>query len=397
MKQTLIVLALAAALAGILCLTGCGKAKYKIDFQGQEGSFSGAKEAYAAGEKVSLRMNLIAMDEGYTFYVDGEVFQPTYDGEAYVLEFTMPDHDTVVRFETAGSMTHVVSVDKKVTDFTYSYNNPFGACGYTYELKDEEGDRVTFAYQSDLYPDDGTMETRINSIILTQVSMLISEDGAEDWDGFAGSNPDVSDGDGFYLHVTFEDGTSLTAYGENSCPEGYGVFKTDIDELFSPFVETVLEEKRQEVMDKGINGELNYVYVNLVGRGEAGKDEYFFTFYKNEEEAQNFSVRIRSVSGDFLPAGNYRAYTHLDNDRLPFGEVQALIEKYDLISWYNYDKIAEDYENKEYFQMSFGFDDDLSLQASGSEPPENYQAFRQEFLTLMAKLVNDNPEAFAQD
>ena len=51
--------------------------------------------------------------------------------------------------------------------------------------------------------------------------------------------------------------------------------------------------------------------------------------------------------------------------------------------------------DREWFQISLGFDDGLSINAMGSEPPENYDAFRADFLRVMAdaaEKVKELPE-----
>ncbi len=50
---------------------------------------------------------------------------------------------------------------------------------------------------------------------------VIANCGMDAWDGFSGDNPDVLDGSDFRLEITFADGTSIRASGENRFPEGY--------------------------------------------------------------------------------------------------------------------------------------------------------------------------------
>lgn len=95
-------------LIGVICvfLFGCGaKKKYKIDFQGQEGCFKGAKESYAEGELVHLSYDLIATDTDYTFFVDGEAYAAKWnEKEGYIIEFKMPSRDVIVNCESHNSM-----------------------------------------------------------------------------------------------------------------------------------------------------------------------------------------------------------------------------------------------------------------------------------------------------
>ena len=84
----------------------------------------------------------------------------------------------------------------------------------------------------------------------------------------------------------------------------------------------------------------------------------------------------------------HQYYEAVEADKIDFAGIQALIEKYDLITWYNYDETDEDYANKEWFQMSFGFDDGKTLNAMGTKHPEHYEEFRKEFLELIIQMCS---------
>ena len=76
----------------------------------------------------------------------------------------------------------------------------------------------------------------------------------------------------------------------------------------------------------------------------------------------------------------------MGEEQIDFASFQALIDKYELINWYNYDETAEDYNNQEWFQISFGFDDGKVLNAMGTKHPEHYEEFRQEYLELIIRI-----------
>ena len=79
--------------------------EYKLDFKGREFGFQNAKPSYKAGEQVVLYFDMIATDTNYTFYVDGEVFNPDYDSsKGYIISFTMPEHDVAVEVESRNTM-----------------------------------------------------------------------------------------------------------------------------------------------------------------------------------------------------------------------------------------------------------------------------------------------------
>ena len=89
---------------------GCTAKKYKVDYCGQETCYSNAKDRYKAGSKVTLYYELIATDTDYTFTLDGEPVNYSYNTEkGFVIEFTMPDHDVVLECTTKNSMTPYLS------------------------------------------------------------------------------------------------------------------------------------------------------------------------------------------------------------------------------------------------------------------------------------------------
>lgn len=95
-------------IAGVLCmlsLCGCGGQKYKLNFDGY--GFESKRTEYAAGEKVTVRYDIIATDTDYSFFIDDDVdMEQDYDG-GYVFTFTMPAHDVTLRAESRNSMEYI--------------------------------------------------------------------------------------------------------------------------------------------------------------------------------------------------------------------------------------------------------------------------------------------------
>lgn len=57
------------------------------------------------------------------------------------------------------------------------------------------------------------------------------------WDGFAGNQPGMLDGEGFRLHIAYADGTDIDARGDNAFPEGYFETKSAINDFFCGLME----------------------------------------------------------------------------------------------------------------------------------------------------------------
>lgn len=284
-----------------------------------------------------------------------------------------------------GSGAKASGEQSPINTFYYSYNASIGGDSYSYSVI-EEDDKHFFVFESMLYPEYGEMKREVAESFLDQLTQLYQEYHLASWNGFHQSNEYVLDGDGFSLTINLQDGASLTAGGTNSYPEGYRDFREKMEELFSPMKQEMLEEKRQEKIAEGLLGKLDFMMVNFMQRGASGSDKYEVFITKPGVREKNFDVRITSESGEMIPEGTYQYYEAVAEDEIDFAGVQALIEKYDLITWYNYDETAEDYANQEWFQISFGFDGGKTLNAMGTKHPEHYEEFRREFLELILRM-----------
>ncbi len=297
-----------------------------------------------------------------------------------------PDPDNGISGSDGAGM-NAADDQSGVETFYYAYHGSIGGDSYSYSVTTEDGKHF-LVYESMLYPDYGELTKEVDEAFLDQLTQLYKDCHLAAWDGFDKTNEYVLDGDGFSLSITFRDGQSLSAHGSNSTPKGYNEFREKIEALFSPLKKEMLEAKRQEKIEEGISGNLDFMMVNFLQKGSSGSDQYEIFITKPGVRETNFDVRISSYSGELLPEGTYQYYEAVEEDKIDFAQVQALIEKYDLITWYNYDETDEDYANKEWFQMSFGFDDGKTLNAMGTKHPEHYEEFRKEFLELIIQMCS---------
>ena len=91
----------------MLSLFGCGKAKYKLNFD--DDWFQSKKTVYAAGEKVTVYYDMIATDTDYHFWLDDESVKMTQgydDKHGYSFTFLMPAHDVTLHVESHNSMEY---------------------------------------------------------------------------------------------------------------------------------------------------------------------------------------------------------------------------------------------------------------------------------------------------
>lgn len=270
--------------------------------------------------------------------------------------------------------------------FSYSDHESMGN-SFTWTVECSGGS-VRFTTEDLAHEEYGPMTAEADPALAEQLEQLYLEHRIAAWNGFDECDTNVLDGGGFSLSITFGDGQTLHAEGDNSYPKGYGAFMTGLRELLRPLEKECLEEGRQRKIAEGIHGELECVMVNFIGHGAAGRDSYEFFLTKNGVREKNLDVRVYTENGEFFPEGEKDLLLTVDDSLLGFDEVRALIDRYDLIKWYGYEETAEDYNNEEWFQIYFGFDDGSGLSAMGTEHPENYDAFRADFLTLMRKVVD---------
>ena len=289
---------------------------------------------------------------------------------------------------TNGLGKKAVDNESGINTFYYSYNGSIGGDSYSYSVAEKDGKHY-LEYESMLYDDYGTLTMELEEAFLDQLTALYKEHRLAEWDGYNKYATHVMDGDGFSLNISFRDGESMSAHGSNCYPDRYGEFCQQMEELFVPLRDELLEEARQQKIAEGLPGNLNSILAVFKQKGTSGSDFYDILILEPDVREKNFDVQIESESGEFIEPGSYQFYTAMDAAQIDFAGVKELIDKYDLVQWYNYDEAAEDYNNSEWFQISFGFDDGKTLNACGTRHPENYDAFRKEFLELVVKMTEN--------
>ncbi|MBP5780657.1 MAG: hypothetical protein J6X34_05420 [Clostridia bacterium] len=284
---------------------------------------------------------------------------------------------------TDGAGSRATENASGIVRFSYSYNGSIGGNSYTYKI-DARTRPVRMKLEHMLYPEYGEPEGEVGDDFLKLLEGLCRRCGIASWNGFNKYNKYVCDGSGFSLSIQYADGKVLTAHGSNSFPKGYREFKNALDALFDPEVEKIHGRERQKIIDRGLEGALDSMLVTFIQKGRSGSDRYEALITKKGVRSNNFDVKIKSVSGEFLPAGEYRIYKEVEDEDIDFPAFEEIVRRHGLIRWFNYDKAAEDYNNSEWFQLSLGFEKEY-LNAHGTEHPEGYDGFRKEFLELLVK------------
>lgn len=288
---------------------------------------------------------------------------------------------------SSGIGNKAVSNESGIVTLNYSYIGSVGGGSYTYDIS-KDGDRYYFTFEGMDYHDYPEMRAELAEGDLEKINQLYLDMHIAAWDGFDKTNTMVCDGSGFSFSLTFEDGKHLNAQGTNAFPDGYREFTDALEKLLLPYKERVTEDGRQYIIEKGISGELTSVFVNIVQHGNSGRDSYAICLYDSGIRQNNFDVTIDSDSCEFFEKGKSVYYTTLPDEALCFDKIKTLIEKYDLIKWYDYHENADDYGNAEWFQISMSFEDG-EISAYGTLHPDNYDEFRTDFLKLIAEVIED--------
>lgn len=278
----------------------------------------------------------------------------------------------------------------KITKFHYRYDGSIAGLNYAYTLQ-KKSDNYLFTYENPLNPRLDGRQKEVDNEIIDKLHRLYDKYEIAEWNGFDKTGNMVVDGDSFSLEILFDNEEKLRAGGANASPKGYYDFRKDLDEVFKPIVDEFRELEKKEAIEKGVKGELEYVIINFYEKADTKPYSYRFALNRAFETNYNFSIEIISKGGEFFEEGEYRYYANLPEEAINFKGIQDLFEKYGLIKWYGYDGLSD--EPKEAFDMYFSFEEG-SVSAMGTGEPENYQAFRKEFLELMAQNIKDAIEKY---
>ncbi|MBQ3384485.1 MAG: hypothetical protein IJG59_04640 [Erysipelotrichaceae bacterium] len=275
--------------------------------------------------------------------------------------------------------------DSGLKAFYYSFRNSFGDGSYSCEIVRKESDEAVISYETFDHSDYGTMEITVNDDILNTLYQLYLKYQAARWSGYSKYDEGVLDGSGFSLSMEFNDGDTMSCSGENCVPEGYREYEKEMREVLKPYFQQLLDRERDRQIAKGIDGELRTAMINYIGN-KFGTDRFEMLIHHYNGKNRNFDVRISSRTGEFIAKGKYNYYYMLPDEDIGFENIKALIEKYNVISWYDWNKASANPYEDEWFQLGFDFGS-MSIQAMGTEHPENYDEFRRELLQYIVEVI----------
>lgn len=274
-----------------------------------------------------------------------------------------------------------------IQSFTYHYNGTIGGNSHSFAVQvSDQAARITVEELEHM--DYGDVTDTVGMELVQALEELCAKHDVMKFNGFDKTNPHVCDGSGFSLSITYDNGKSVFARGMNSSPKGYRAFSDDLHELFKPYRDKLYAAALQKKIANGVKGDIRFMLMNFIQQGESGFDRYEVMISHAASRENNFQVKIRSVSGEFFPKGEYDYYCAVPDDAIDWKAFTKLVKKHQLVQWMDYEKTAADYNNCEWFQLEFIFDEYGQISAMGTEHPENYDAFRKDYLTLLRKTVD---------
>lgn len=258
-----------------------------------------------------------------------------------------------------------------IVSFSYHRDGTIGRNSYSYFVFYDNG-KYFFSYDHIMLRDYGEMKTEVSDETVSALYDIYAKNKVYRWDGFRKTNRAVRDGTGFSVSFGFSDGKDISASGNNCFPNGYRDFVREIDELFAPICAELKETQRQKLIEKGVSGDLKSVIVLFKQHGNSGNDSYEVQIYAPEIRTQNFEV---TVMADRIE----KYYCSLPAEALRLKELDSVIRKNNIITWLDRDGHSDDPDNSEWFQIAFGYETG-HINACGTEHPEGYDRFRNDFL-----------------
>lgn len=286
---------------------------------------------------------------------------------------------------TDGLGDRAVNNNTGLAEFSYSYRNSFVDGSFSCEIVRTDMNTVNISYEALDHQDYGTMEMTSAVEILDDLYCLYLKYDIARWSGYSKTHTGVLDGSGFSLSMEFNNGERLSCSGNNCAPQGYYDFEKEMREILEPYLQQMRDAEREKMVAQGVDGKLNMAMINFISH-EFGNDKFEMLIRRHNGKSNNFDVRISSYSGEFIEKGKYNYYCMLPDEDIGFEKIKALIEKYDVIKWYDWNKTASNPNEAEWFQLVFDFESG-SIQAMGTEHPENYDEFRGELLKYICAVI----------
>lgn len=260
--------------------------------------------------------------------------------------------------------------------------------GFTYEINKSEDGRFVLEYEN---REEGIEDLfcEVDAATMEELARLCEKLNILSWDKFDMSANGVLDGSGFDLSIEYADGTHIRASGDNCFPKNYNEFEKGIAEVLAPAIGAERARIREEKYKTGAySGKLEFAMINYSGRGASGSDSYSFLIRNSSSNSTKAEMTVKSASGEFIESGKYSFRGDPENIDDLLAELQAVLEKYNVYKWDGYDKSTPDYNDREWFQLSFDYAE-ASINCCGCGDTEHYDEVRKEILEILIAYMKD--------
>ena len=271
-----------------------------------------------------------------------------------------------------------------IKSFSYNYDGTIGGNSFSWKVTREENGTVLFRQSDHIRRGYENLSDTLPAAFMDSLEAICSKHKIHRWDGYREYNRYIQDGDGFTLSVSYEDGRTVDAHGMNKYPNGFRDFRDDLYELCNPVRDHLWEMARERKREKGVDGNLRGMLFSFCGRKKVVDYTYHAFIRHDDLTDNNVDIEIKHSDGSLFPEGDYRFYCRVTDDKIHWDRFGELIKKHRLARWCDFE--GRDSENKEaeWFQVSFNFDEG-EINALGTAHPEDYEAFRNDFLQLFAE------------
>jgi len=270
----------------------------------------------------------------------------------------------------------------EITQFTYRCSQMRN--GYTYTARAAEGGTQL---EISLNYGDFTETLMVQEPVLEQLGAIAGKYRLDRWDGFDKVNKKALDGEMFLLSITLKDGSQIYAKGSNAFPKNYQDVKREINDLFKDLISSYSSLYPKTLA----SDELNVMMLSFIG--EDGYKNRRFKFIANKQEDGRVKLDIDIAGYEvLLPEETYHFVGTCES--FPFEDFQAIVRQYNLPAWNGWDRAAENYSEKESFQLEFAYTSDERISASGTLYPEGYDEARSALLTLCVDFIHENQGTF---
>lgn len=277
-----------------------------------------------------------------------------------------------------------------VTYFRYSRNGSW-MDGYSITVKKGDDGAFKLIYAEDEHQDYGEMEVAVDEAFVQKLTDICNAHKISRWDGFHKSDKNVLDGSGFSLNVTYEGGGKISAGGYMRYPRGFSEFRDEINTLCAPYIKAAKAEALAQKIARGVSGECTFIMAQFRQRGAAGSDVYEILVCNSDIRTNNFDVKIKSASGEYFPAGEYKYYGKAEDASLNMARLKQIVDEYAVTEWMDWRASVEDYDNTEWFQLDLSFEEG-DISATGSAKPAHYEQFRAAVLEWLKEIVEANQD-----